>query len=40
MRARAAASQFSWRYQLPLLVFLPPAAALGLAARRGVKRKA
>jgi len=27
-----AVSQFSWRYQLPLLVFLPPAGALGLTA--------
>jgi len=27
-----AVSQFSWRYQLPLLVLLPPAGALGLAA--------
>jgi hypothetical protein len=35
-----AASQFSWRYQLPLLVFLPPAGALALAALRGVKRRA
>lgn len=30
-----AASQFSWRYQLPLLVFLPPAGVLGLAALTG-----
>ncbi len=27
-----AVSQFTWRYQLPLLVLLPPAGALGLAA--------
>ena len=27
-----AVSQFSWRYQLPLLVLLPPAGAIGLAA--------
>ena len=32
-----AASQFTWRYQLPLLVLLPPAGALGLAALRGVR---
>ncbi len=30
-----AVSQFSWRYQLPLLVLLPPAGALGLAALTG-----
>ena len=30
-----AVSQFTWRYQLPLLVLLPPAAALGLAALTG-----
>jgi hypothetical protein len=30
-----AASQFSWRYQLPLAVFLPPAGVLGLAALTG-----
>ena len=30
-----AVSQFSWRYQLPLLVFLPPAGAIGLAALTG-----
>jgi hypothetical protein len=28
----AAVNQFSWRYQLPALILLPPAAALGLAA--------
>ena len=30
-----AVSQFTWRYQLPLLVLLPPAGALGLAALTG-----
>ena len=30
-----AISQFTWRYQLPLLVLLPPAGALGLAALTG-----
>jgi 4-amino-4-deoxy-L-arabinose transferase-like glycosyltransferase len=30
-----AVSQFTWRYQLPLLVFLPPAGVLGLAALTG-----
>jgi hypothetical protein len=30
-----AVSEFSWRYQLPLLVLLPPAGALGLAALTG-----
>jgi hypothetical protein len=30
-----AVSQFSWRYQLPLLVLLPPAGVLGLAALTG-----
>jgi hypothetical protein len=28
----AMGSQFSWRYQLPQLVLLPPAGALGLSA--------
>ena len=30
-----AVSQFTWRYQLPLLVLLPPAGVLGLAALTG-----
>ena len=30
-----AVSQFTWRYQLPLLVLLPPAGALGIAALTG-----
>jgi hypothetical protein len=30
-----AVSQFTWRYQLPLLVLLPPAGAIGLAALTG-----
>ena len=30
-----AAGEFTWRYQLPLLVLLPPAGALGLAALTG-----
>jgi hypothetical protein len=37
-----AVSQFTWRYQLPLLVLLPPAGALGLYAltRRNAPQEA
>jgi len=36
----AAVNQFSWRYQLPGLILLPPAAALGLVALTGRLRSA
>jgi hypothetical protein len=32
-------NQFSWRYQLPLVALLPPAAVLGLAALTGAGRR-
>jgi hypothetical protein len=35
-----AVSQFSWRYQLPQLILLPPAAALGATALLGGHRAA
>jgi hypothetical protein len=33
-----AVNQFSWRYQLPQLILLPPAGALGLTALFGLRR--
>ena len=38
--ASVAVSQFSWRYQLPQLILLPPAAALGVTALLGGARAA